>query len=454
MSAGGGSQERAAAPVAPTASAAPSAPTAPTSPNMSTSPTAPRGRARVLRPLVIAAVAGVVSIGLLVGAVMGWQAWTTRPAGEPQAVEFADADLSPGLTGATVLGLGEATHGNAEFQLARLALVQKLPEFRAIVFEEDFGATAAADDYVQGGDGTAEEAAGRFGFALNHTLEMARLLEWIRTANDARAPGERIELIGMDVQRVDASTSLSVGWLRQHDPAAADEISDALSGWTDETRSDSAAREAAEPAVDRLAGAIDSAPDDDGKARAANAATSLQQLIDLGSGDGSYAETRAGIMFANLERTVAEQAGRGNDHTLVFGHNGHLDKTSAAYPHRDVGELAAERWGDGYRVIGTDLDHGVVRTGDGGDRWEVSMSNPSPLRGIFAGTEQGFLEFASASEENRDVLDRSVPMASAGEQFQQWQAWLPPLSTVQMRPAIAYDALIFVDEATPVTPLE
>lgn len=58
-----------------------------------------------------------------------------------------------------------------------------------------------------------------------------------------------------------------------------------------------------------------------------------------------------------------------------------------------------------------------------------------------------------ASAENRDLLGRPVRMASAGEAFQQWQAWIPWFNSVQMVPSASYDALILAQQATPVTPL-
>src|SRR5699024_11883342 len=123
----------------------------------------------------------------------------------------------PTLGAATVLALGEAPHGNAELRLARLTLVQKLPRFRALGFEEDYGSVALVNEWVQGGPGTAEEAARRFGFALSHTAEMAELLQWIRDHNAGVPAAQRLQLIGMDVQRVDANQQVALDWLAAHD---------------------------------------------------------------------------------------------------------------------------------------------------------------------------------------------------------------------------------------------
>ena len=411
-----------------------------------------RRRGRGVRTLTL-----LVAIALVVG-IVGWRQWSTSPQGEPEAVEFVEATISATLSEATVLALGEATHGNAELQLARLTLLQKLPDFRAVVFEEDYGSVAQVNEWVQGGPGTAEDAARKFGFVLNHTMEMAKMLEWIRDHNAGLPTSQRIQLIGVDVQRVDAAKQIALDWLAEQDRAEADAVQAELADWTDETnRGDRAAelRSGAEPVVERLLAAIEDTDVEAAAQQAAlDAATMLRQHLDLKDAVGfSYARVRAEIMSVNLDRTINQQRERGNEHTLLFAHNGHVDKVSAAFGHADLGELAADRLGDGYRVIGTEVHDSTLRTGDGEDRWEVTLHNPTPLRGMFVGTKVGYLEFADTSPANRDLLDQPVRMASAGESFQQWQAWLPWTSSVAMVPANSYDALVLVVNATPVTPL-
>ena len=403
--------------------------------------------------LVVLAVILVVTAGTI-----GWRQWSTRPLGQPEATEFTDTTVSTTLGDATVLALGEATHGNAELQLARLTLLQKLPQFRAVVLEEDYGSVARVNEWVQGGPGTVEDAARRFGFDLNHTAEMAELLQWVRDHNTGLPESQRIELVGMDVQRVDANKQVALDWLAEHNHAEASAVRTELSDWTDETnRGDRASelRSAAAPAVDRLLAAIeDTGADAAGRRVALDAATALRQHLALKEAVGpGYGKVRAEVMAANLARTVEQQRDRGNEHTLLFAHNGHVDKVSAAFGHADVGELTADRLGDAYRVIGTEVHDSTLRTGDHEDRWEVTLHNPTPLRGMFEGTDVGYLGFANVSPDNRKILGEPVRMASAGEDFHQWQAWLRWTSSVTMVPADSYDALILVDAATPVTPL-
>lgn len=402
----------------------------------------------ILLAVVVVAAAGV-----------GRRAWTTRAQGEPQAVEFTAAALGPQLTGATVLALGEATHGNAEFQTLRTELARKLPQFRTIVLEEDVGSVAMVDRFVQGGPGTAREAALRFGFRLNKTRQVADFLQVLRDRNATLPAGERTHLVGMDVQRVDANKRLALGRLAAYDPAAAARLSDTLAGLTDEHRT-AADYRAIAPALDELAAAVEATGATDPTGRIAlDAAQALQQGRDLQQHGADYMATRAQVMYANLDRAVARDstgaAGAADTgaHVLLFAHDGHVDKASAAYRHDDLGTLAARRWGDGYRVIGTDFIRTRFLADGGAGRREFVIDHPTPLRGMFAGTRQGYLEVGTASPANAALLRRSVPMGSAGDSFAAWQAWVPPLVTVPTVPADAYDALVLVADATPVAPL-
>lgn len=336
-------------------------------------PSAGRPGRRGVRVVALIAVA----LALVAGSGFAWRAWATRPQGEPQAVEFADAQIGPELAGATVLALGEATHGNAEFQDLRTALARALPQFRTIALEERAEPVAAVDAFVQGGPGTAAEAASRFGFALNRTEQMAAFLQFVRDRNAALPASQRTRLVGIDVE--------------------------------------------------------------EGR--------------DLDAEKGGYAAARARVMAANLARVADERAADGHPQVLLFAHAGHVEKTGAAFPAPDLGELAVQRWGESYRVIGTEFVVSRFRASDGERRREFTVRNPTPLRGMFAGTRVGYLEMAAASPANATLLHNSVPMGSAGDQFADWMAWVPPLHAVSMVPANAYDALILVADATPATPL-
>lgn len=71
-----------------------------------------------------------------------------------------------------IVGVGEATHGSVEFQKLKLEMFKMLVEkkgFTALCLEADFGDCIEANNYIQGGDGTAREIVNNMAFTIYHT---------------------------------------------------------------------------------------------------------------------------------------------------------------------------------------------------------------------------------------------------------------------------------------------
>lgn len=105
---------------------------------------------------------------------------------------------------AQIVALGEATHGNKEFQRLRLDVLQVLVEkygVRAFALEGDFGGCEAINRYIHGEGGTAAEALSATGFVIYRTEEMENLVEWMRDYNASAAQGDDLRFYGFDMQR-------------------------------------------------------------------------------------------------------------------------------------------------------------------------------------------------------------------------------------------------------------
>lgn len=408
-----------------------------------------RGRARKVLLGVLAAIVALILAGL------AWGAWQSRPLGTPQAVELSEARISDRLAAATVIGVGESTHGTHEFRRAWQLIAEDLVDrgFTTLAFEEDAGSVSLVNEWVQGGPGTVEEAVGHFGFRLNNIQEMADLLTWARSYNEGRPEAQRVQLYGVDLQRPEDDKAVALAWLAGVDADAAARFEAELAGMTDDSHYDPAASARWRPVADELAAAVDAAAagrTDDAAVRAVLSARALARGAERGA-VGLQANERDRLMADQLADLVDLRATQGGEHTLVFAHNGHVDRTPGGNVMlgTTLGEYAAQRWGDGYRVIGTDARR--VALADQGETYTFTVN--SPVRGLFAGTRLGYLEFADATPENRAVLETAFPAPSAGSPFAGWQAWVPFFHEVNTRPALAFDALVYADDTTPVTPL-
>lgn len=117
-----------------------------------------------------------------------------------------------------IIGLGEATHGTAEFVTARAALTFELVrtmDARLLLFEFDAIAGVALDDYVNGADVDLAKAVIDLGFWITNTVEFLDFLRQVRHHNQNSSA--KLHIWGVDVQNTDRPSDVLL--------SAADELS-------------------------------------------------------------------------------------------------------------------------------------------------------------------------------------------------------------------------------------
>ena len=109
-----------------------------------------------------------------------------------------------------VIGFGEATHGNADFQELKTEIFRNLVEqdkVRAFALEGPFGEYLAVDDYINGGKTTLDEAVEALCFKIYKTETSKELLEWMRDYNDKASNEDKLHFYGFDMQTYEALIS-------------------------------------------------------------------------------------------------------------------------------------------------------------------------------------------------------------------------------------------------------
>lgn len=104
----------------------------------------------------------------------------------------------------SVVALGEATHGNSEFQELKLDVFSHLVEttaVRAFALEADYGGCSFANDYIVYDEGTSRDAVKKLGFEIYQTDEMLELVEWMHDHNLNASEDEKVRLYGIDMQQ-------------------------------------------------------------------------------------------------------------------------------------------------------------------------------------------------------------------------------------------------------------
>ncbi|MBP1590809.1 MAG: erythromycin esterase family protein, partial [Oscillospiraceae bacterium] len=132
---------------------------------------------------------------------------------------------------ARIIALGEATHGNKEFQELKLSVFKTLVEttnVRGLILEGDFGGCALANEYINGGEGTAEDITRKLGYRIYRTDEMCELIKWMREYNEKAAEDDKVRIYGADIQNDMCAVQLIKDFYTLAAPEKAAEISSKL----------------------------------------------------------------------------------------------------------------------------------------------------------------------------------------------------------------------------------
>jgi erythromycin esterase-like protein len=131
--------------------------------------------------------------------------------------------------GATLVLIGEATHGTHEFYRIRADLTRALVQrrgFRCVAAEADWPDTYRANRWVRllGTDQTAEASLDdftRFPRWMWRNREVVRFLRWLRAENAERPEQARVGFYGLDLYSLHRSMARVIEYLDKVDPAAA-----------------------------------------------------------------------------------------------------------------------------------------------------------------------------------------------------------------------------------------
>lgn len=123
-----------------------------------------------------------------------------------------------------VIGLGEATHGQREcFEFKRHMTLHLIREhgFRLVAYEANATRAQALNEYVQGRSDDLDAAMGGFGMLIWMVEGNRGMLDDLRAWNLEAEPGDRVEIIGIDVQGAKGAGEHLHGLLKEALPTLA-----------------------------------------------------------------------------------------------------------------------------------------------------------------------------------------------------------------------------------------
>jgi len=363
-----------------------------------------------------------------------------------------------------IIGLGEATHGNAEFQQLKLDVFKLMVEkygVRAFALEGDYGGCEAVNRYIHGGPGTAQEAAAAIGFPIYRTKEMAQLIDWMRNYNATAKEGEDLRFYGFDMQLYENSYK----YLLEAAKTFAIPTVELEKLWDK-----SEGKYSASITVDQKAKVIEKVKqdllqlNDSTAAQAVHFADMLLQNIAVGKVIDNMLNgnvLRDSLMFVNTHWIMGQEEARGNKCVFISGHNGHIQRVhDYGKDGKAMGALLSDELGEAYFAIGTDFYKAKVSLpkGKSGKRSNHTFFSKDPLSNAAkqCGYKICWLDFSripDGSTLKHQITDYTW-MGDVGEGYSPLMAVLPQSYRDRVSPTLLYDGVILVAEAHPIVVLQ
>lgn len=367
--------------------------------------------------------------------------------------------------GTRIVALGEASHGNIEFQQLKLDVFKLLVEregVRAFVLEGDFGGCEYVNRYIHGGDGTAAEAAAAIGFAIYRTDEMAELISYMREYNESAQEGDDLRFYGIDMQRY----GYSYAYLAEAVKTMGLDSTELERIWDGE---DIDSRYSAEQRAEILTGIKEGLACMEGEeaAMAEHFAEILLQNIELEKVFDFAGVEYTGINYTALrDKQMAEntmwvlgmEEQRGRKCIFVSGHNGHVERVGnyGSDDNKEMGNLLADELGKEYFVIGTDFYRSSCNLpkGESGERMKHTFYSYDSLAKAAkkTGVDRCWLDFSEIPEDSglREQIDGTIYMGSLGEGYSAfYMNFFPVTYRIHRCPSELYDGMILVPEVHP-----
>ena len=385
---------------------------------------------------------------------------------ENVGVSFEDFKIP---TDVRVVGIGEGSHGNREFQVAKKEVLQKVVNEgngHSISFEISVAEGAIINDAIHETETDLTELVGTLSYPLYDTEEIADLLTWMREYNQNVPYEDSIMFYGVDMQGSYISIEYIQGLCESGTSLFTEEESEKIMSVDPNAEDHTAERDFFEGLSERLL-----ASDDIESKQLGVVVKAIVQGIDApeyGDVENSYGTHRDMCMAENLKIFSEIEEARGYTQVIITAHNGHVMKGSqmlGGEPDKSptMGENINKLFEGSYYCIGTEFYNGTVNIHTAGtydDEYvradhDFCSEDPLAYQAQYFQDKKYCLDFDSVTEENSKVykvLHSRIFTSLVGEGYNLSND-LEKGERFRCDVTKRYDAMIYYFDATPIDPI-
>lgn len=381
--------------------------------------------------------------------------WLATNATPLTTVELSSdrSDLAPlrSIVGdASIVGLGDATHGTHEFYAVKLRIIDYLVRelgFDVIAFEGAFPLFEQINVYVKGGPGDPRallNEARLLDYVFWDVEEFLAVVEWMRDYNLHRGTKPVIEIAGTDIFDHVTAAAAVVSYLQTVDPGAAQTAQQNYACVMPGNLVDPSCGTSAQRVLDAIASRSATYVPITGQRAyddAVQYATVTRQLfIGLG-GVKRDASMATNALWILQHRGAARKM-------MLWGHQEHIARfTNGWVGGKNLGQNLSEAIGSRYAVIGTIGAEGTFGA------WGVGKAfRADPLPPVAASSYESFFTQSPASA-LLIPLRRVLPDWLSATRTYRTADWGGFTDNVQRNLAQAMDAVVYVRTTSAVRPL-
>ncbi len=429
-------------------------------------------KVRKVRRYKIILLASVATMAVFIGLLVGFR---NTKAFSPEkkiegiedvAISFNELKIP---TDVQVVGIGEATHGNHEFQTVKRDVLEKVVtegNGRSLSFEMAAGDAAWINDAIHDKDADLTEAVGKQSYPIYGTPEIVELLQWMRDYNENLPYEESLMFYGVDIQGGMTSIVYMQNLCREGcELFTEDEKAKLLTIKTEEKADYAPEREFFQGLYERLSAS------ENLKAKQLSILAKCVVLnIDAPDYDEEPQENghNRDLRMAELLKDYWNiENERGYDQVVITAHNGHAMKGGKSIlpseGEETMGDQINRIFGGSYYCIGTEFYKGDVNIHTAGtydDNYERAnhfYCSDDSLAYQAKDFENGTycLDFSKVTDENSKVykiLNNYNFFGEMGEGYGQLQD-LGPSHRIKIKATDRFDAMVYYYEVTPIDPI-